>query len=342
MKKRGIGIKKERELGIFGQIKREKIFGKLVLFNEIILVAVLIIISIAISIGTPKFYSTTNILNILRDSSMAIIAGIGMTMLLITGDVDLSIGSLVAFVGVVTMDIINKTMNVALGVLAGMGLGAAVGLMNGIVRTKLKVNSLIGTIAMMMILRGMVYIYSIAAIQNYHQLKAFYEIGNGYIGFMPIPILIMLVLYFVFLFIVTRSVMGRRLYATGGNYTAAKISGIKVDNLKMLTFIMNSILASISGIILVSRMNSGQPNAGSGFELSVIAGVILGGTSLGGGEGTLIGTLIGVLILRIINNGIIILRWNQDLQIVISGIVIIIAVFIDNKRKAARAKIITT
>jgi ribose transport system permease protein len=342
MKKRGIGIKKERELGIFGQIKREKIFGKLVLFNEIILVAVLIIISIAISIGTPKFYSTTNILNILRDSSMAIIAGIGMTMLLITGDVDLSIGSLVAFVGVVTMDIINKTMNVALGVFAGMGLGAVVGLINGIVRTKLKVNSLIGTIAMMMILRGMVYIYSIAAIQNYHQLKAFYEIGNGYIGFMPIPILIMLVLYFVFLFIVTRSVMGRRLYATGGNYTAAKISGIKVDNLKMLTFIMNSILASISGIILVSRMNSGQPNAGSGFELSVIAGVILGGTSLGGGEGTLIGTLIGVLILRIINNGIIILRWNQDLQIVISGIVIIIAVFIDNKRKAARAKIITT
>lgn len=329
-------------MGILGQIKREKIFGKLVLFNEIILVAVLIIISIAISIGTPKFYSTTNILNILRDSSMAIIAGIGMTMLLITGDVDLSIGSLVAFVGVVTMDIINKTMNVALGVLAGMGLGAVVGLINGIVRTKLKVNSLIGTIAMMMILRGMVYIYSIAAIQNYHQLKALYEIGNGYIGFMPIPILIMLVLYFVFLFIVTRSVMGRRLYATGGNYTAAKISGIKVDNLKLLTFMMNSILASISGIILVSRMNSGQPNAGSGFELSVIAGVILGGTSLGGGEGTLIGTLIGVLILRIINNGIIILRLNQDLQIVISGIVIIIAVFIDNKRKGARAKIITT
>jgi len=329
-------------LGILGQIKREKIFGKLVLFNEIILVAVLIIISIAISIGTPKFYSTTNILNILRDSSMAIIAGIGMTMLLITGDVDLSIGSLVAFVGVVTMDIINKTMNVALGVLAGMGLGAVVGLINGIVRTKLKVNSLIGTIAMMMILRGMVYIYSIAAIQNYHQLKALYEIGNGYIGFMPIPILIMLVLYFVFLFIVTRSVMGRRLYATGGNYTAAKISGIKVDNLKLLTFMMNSILASISGIILVSRMNSGQPNAGSGFELSVIAGVILGGTSLGGGEGTLIGTLIVVLILRIINNGIIILRLNQDLQIVISGIVIIIAVFIDNKRKGARAKIITT
>jgi ribose transport system permease protein len=152
----------------------------------------------------------------------------------------------------------------------------------------------------------------------------------------------MVVLYFGFLLIVNRSVMGRRLYATGGNYTAARISGIQVDILKILTFILNSVLAAISGIILVSRMNSGQPNAGVGFELSVISGVILGGTSLGGGEGTLIGTLIGVLILRVINNGIIILRWNQDLQIVISGIVIIIAVFIDSKRKVARAKIITT
>ena len=322
--------------------RKDRLIGKLVLFNEVILVAVLVIISAAISIGTPKFYSTQNILNILRDSSMASIAGIGMTMLLITGEVDLSIGSLVAFVGVVTMDITNKTMNVPLGVLAGLGLGAAVGLINGLVRTKLKVSSLIGTIAMMMILRGGVYIYRIAAVQNYHNLNAFYGIGNGYLGFMPIPILIMIILYFAFLLVVNRTVMGRFLYATGGNYTAAKISGIKVDNLKIITFIMNSVLAAVSGIILVSRMNSGQPNAGVGFELSVIAGVILGGTSLGGGEGTLIGTLIGVLILRVINNGIIILRWNQDLQIVISGIVIIIAVFIDTKRKVARSKIITT
>jgi len=316
-------------------------FSRLILFNEIILVAVLLVISGAISIGTSKFYSSINIINILRDSSMAIIAGIGMTMLLITGEVDLSIGSLVAFVGVVTMDITNKTMSVPLGVLAGMGLGALVGLVNGLIRTKLRVNSLIGTIAMMMILRGSVYLYSLAAVQNYHQLRSFYEIGNGYAGFMPIPVLIMIVLYVSFLMLITRTVMGRRLYATGGNYVAAKISGIKVDTLKIITFVLNSTLAAISGIILVSRMNSGQPNAGVGFELSVIAGVILGGTSLGGGEGTLIGTLIGVLILRVINNGIIILRWNQDLQIVISGVVIILAIFIDNKRKVARSKIIT-
>lgn len=320
----------------------QKFTSKLLLFNEIMLVGILLLISILISLGAPAFYSSTNILNILRDSSMAIIAGIGMTMLLITGEVDLSIGSLVAFVGVITMDVTNKTNSVTLGVLAGLGFGALVGFVNGIVRTKLQVNSLIGTIAMMMILRGGVYLYSIRAVQNYHKLDAFDQIGNGYLGFLPIPLVLMIILYIAFLFIINKSVPGRYLYATGGNATAARIAGINVDRLKILTFMMNSILAAVAGIILVSKMNSGQPNSGVGFELTVIAGVILGGTSLGGGEGTLIGTLFGVLIMRVINNGIIMLRWNQDLQIVISGIVIILAVYIDNKRKLARAKIITT
>jgi ribose transport system permease protein len=321
---------------------KRTIGSRIILFNQVILVGVLAIICVLVSIGSPKFFSSTNILNVLRDSSMDIIAAIGMTMLLITGEVDLSIGSLVAFVGVVTMDVINHTHSVTLGVLAGLGLGALTGLVNGLVRTKLKVNSLIGTIAMMMVLRGGVYIYRVAAVQNYHSLDAFFQIGNGYVGFLPIPILLMAVLYLVFLFVVNRTVAGRRLYATGGNATAARISGINVDNLKILTFMTASILAAVAGIILVSRMNSGQPNAGQGFEISVVAGVILGGTSLGGGEGTLIGTLIGILILRVINNGIILLGWNQDLQIVVAGFVLIVAVYFDNKRKAARAKIITT
>ena len=314
----------------------------LVLFNELILVLVLVLLSTLISIGNPKFISFANILNILRDSSMAVIAGIGMTMLLITGEVDLSIGSLVAFVGVVAMDVVNKTQSTALGVLAGLLLGALTGLANGLVRTKLKVNSLIGTIAMMMILRGGVYIYRIAAVQNYHQKQSFFMIGNGYVGFLPIPILLMAVLYLVFLVVINKSLSGRYLYATGGNPTAARISGINVDHLKILTFVVSSTLAAVAGVILVSRMNSGQPNSGQGFELEVISGVILGGTSLSGGEGTLIGTLIGVIIMRIINNGIIILGWNQDLQIVVSGIVLIAAVYLDNRRKIARAKIITT
>jgi ribose transport system permease protein len=319
-----------------------KLTSKLLLFNEILLVGILILLAILISLGNPRFYSSTNILNILRDSSMAIIAGIGMTMLLITGEVDLSIGSLVAFAGVIVMDITNKTHSVFLGVLAGLVFGALVGFINGLVRVKLQVNSLIGTIAMMMILRGGVYLYSIRAVQNYHNLKAFGQIGNGYLGFLPIPLVLMVIFYLIFLVIINKSVPGRYLYAIGGNFTAARIAGINVDWLKVATFMLNSILAAMAGIILVSRMNSGQPNAGAGFELTVIAGVILGGTSLAGGEGTLIGTLFGVLIMRVINNGIIILKMNQDLQIVISGIVIILAVYLDGRRKMARSKIITT
>jgi ribose transport system permease protein len=325
-----------------GGAEKRGFASRIILFNEALLVGVLALICVLVSVGSSKFFSSTNVLNVLRDSSMDIIAAIGMTMLLITGEVDLSIGSLVAFVGVVTMNVINQTGSVVLGVAAGLGLGALTGLVNGVVRTKLKVNSLIGTIAMMMVLRGGVYIYHTAAVQNYHSINAFFQIGNGYVGFLPIPILLMAVLYLVFLFIVTRTVMGRRLYATGGNATAARISGINVDRLKIATFMAASVLAAVSGIILVSRMNSGQPNAGQGFEISVVAGVILGGTSLGGGEGTLVGTLIGIMILRVINNGIILLGWNQDLQIVVAGFVLIAAVYFDNKRKAARARIITT
>ncbi len=321
---------------------RRGVGSRIILFNEVILVSVLALICVLISVGNPKFASSTNVLNVLRDSSMDVIAAIGMTMLLITGEVDLSIGSLVAFVGVVTMDVINKTNSVALGVAAGLALGLLTGFVNGVVRTKLRVNSLIGTIAMMMVLRGGVYIYRVAAVQNYHGLNAFFQIGNGYVGFLPIPILIMAVLYAAFLFVVTRTVIGRRLYASGGNATAARISGINVDRLKIGTFMTASLLAAVAGVILVSRMNSGQPNSGQGFEISVVAGVILGGTGLGGGEGTLIGTLIGVFILKVINNGIILLGWNQDLQIVIAGAVLIVAVYLDNKRKAARAQIITT
>lgn len=340
---RGVVYFSAQEESVLKSDRKNLNFGtKLILFNEIMLLLVLVLIAVLFSLGSPRFLSSTNILNILRDSSMAIIAGIGMTMLLITGEVDLSIGSLVAFVGVVTMDITNRTGNFFLGFIAGLALGAAAGLINGLVRTKLGVNSLIGTIAMMMILRGGVYMYSMAAVQNYHQLDTFHDFGNGYLGFLPIPIIVMVGLYVVFYFVINHSIAGRKLYATGGNPVAAQISGIKVDRLKILTFMMSSMLAAVAGIILVSRMNSGQPNSGTGFELTVVAGVILGGTSLAGGEGTLIGTLIGVLILRVINNGIIILQWNQDLQIIIAGIVIIIAVFIDNKRKQARAKIITT
>lgn len=322
--------------------KKLNLGERLLLFNELLLLGVLIVIALLITIGEPKFLSVMNLKNIVRDSSQILIAGIGMTMLLIGGDVDLSIGSLVAFSTVVFMDVVNITNNFWLGLLAVIVLGAFVGLVNGIVATKFKVNALIGTIAMMMILRGSVYLYSMASIQNFHHLDIFTSFGNGYWGPLPIPVVLMIVLFVGFYIVINKTIFGRRLYATGGNAAAARISGIRTSRLRIQTFVMSSALAALSGAILCSRMNSGQPNSGNGYELTVIAGVILGGTSLKGGKGTLIGTLLGVLIMRVINNGIILLRWNQDLQIVVSGFVIILAVFLDTKRQAAKARIITT
>ena len=322
--------------------KKLNIGDRLLLFNELMLLGVLVVLGLLVAIGEPKFISSINLLNIMRDSSQILIAGIGMTMLLIAGEVDLSIGSLVAFSTVVFMDVVNKTDNFWLGLLACLALGAFVGLINGIVVARFNVTAMIGTIAMMMILRGGVYLYSMASIQNFHHLDIFTKFGNGYLGPVPVPVVMMLVLFIGFYIVINKTAYGRRLYATGGNSKAARISGIRTVKLRILTFIMSSTLASLSGAILCSRMNSGQPNSGNGYELTVIAGVILGGTSLDGGKGTLIGTLLGVLIMRVINNGIILLRWNQDLQTVVSGIVIILAVFLDNKRQAAKAKIITT
>lgn len=316
-------------------------FGeRLLLFNELLLLGVLVVISAIISVGNPVFLGYGNLMNILRDSSQILIAGIGMTMLLILGEVDLSIGSLVAFSTVLFMDVTNRTENFWLGLLVAVLFGATVGLVNGIIVTQFKVNSMIGTIAMMMILRGGVYLYSMASIQNFHHLEIFTNFGNGYFSFLPIPVVLMLILLVFFYIVVNRTVFGRWLYAVGGNTVAARISGIKTSAIRIGTFVLSSSLAALSGAILCSRMNSGQPNSGNGYELTVIAGVILGGTSLDGGKGTLIGTLLGVLIMRVINNGIILLGMNQDLQIVVSGLVIILAVYLDNKRQLAKSKIV--
>jgi len=308
---------------------RERFSG----FEQLGLLITLVALGIILSSQTPVFLSERNILNVLRQISMTMIAGVGMTTLLISGEVDLSIGSLQAVVAVVVMDVLNRTQNLWLGILAGLAIGAVVGLGNGLIVTKLKVNSLIATLAMMMILRGSAYAYTQAAIQNTHGIAAFGAIGNGYLGPIPWPVIIMASVMGLFYILLNHSVVGRKIYASGGNPLAAIVAGIKVQQIKILSFIICSGLASVSAIILVSRMNSGQNNAGMGFELMVIAAVLLGGSSLRGGQGSLLGTLLGSLILGVLANGIILLRLNYNWQVVLTGIVILIAIWLDQSRK---------
>jgi ribose transport system permease protein len=306
--------------------------------SPIVLLGILAVLCVGISIGSQQFYSVENIIAILRQCSLVLIVGCGMTMLLIAAEVDLSVGASVAFSGVIAMDVTNKTGSVALGVVAGILFGGAVGLFNGIVVTWLKVNSLIATIATMMILQGSVFLYSREAVQNHHQLPAFTEISTGYVGPIPLPVLITFVVFIATYIVLRFTTLGRYIYAVGANRQAARLSGLHPERLKLLVFVVTGLLTGLTGMILSSLMNAGQPTAGRGFELTVIAAVILGGTSLNGGRGSLLGTLLGVLILQVINNGIIILRWDQELQMVVPGIVIVLATWLDIVRRRRDAR----
>ena len=191
------------------------------------------------------------------------------------------------------MDVTNKTGSVAMGALAGILFGGAVGLFNGIVVTRLKVNSLIATIATMMILQGGVFLYTREAVQNRHQQRGFTEISTGYIGPIPIPVIIAAAIIVLAYIVLRHTTLGRYIYAVGANERAARLSGLRPERLKLLVFVVTGLLTGLAGLILASLMNTGQPTAGRGFELTVVAAVILGGTSLTGGRGTLIGTLLG-------------------------------------------------
>ncbi|MGP1396034.1 MAG: ABC transporter permease [Inquilinaceae bacterium] len=306
--------------------------------GQVVLTLILIGLCIALSIGSAQFYSAENIVAILRQCALVLMVACGMTLLLITAEVDLSVGASLAFSGCVAMDVTNRTQSVVMGILAGLAFGGAVGLFNGLVVTKLRVNSLIATIATLMMLQGGVFLYTREAVQNTHQIAAFTAISTGYIGPVPIPVLIAAVIFVLCHVVLRHTVFGRRIYGVGANVTAARLSGVRPERLKLVVFIVTGLLAGLAGLILGSLMNAGQPTAGRGFELTVVAAVILGGTSLSGGRGTLIGTLLGVLILKVIDNGIIILRWDQNLQMIVPGLVIIGATWLDLMRRRGSAR----
>ncbi|PSS64492.1 ABC transporter permease [Ensifer sp. NM-2] len=297
--------------------------------GQIVLGAILLALCVAISLAAPQFYSEANVIAILRQCALVLIVASGMTMLVITAEVDLSVGASVAFVGCIAMAVLNATSSLTLGILVALAFAGGVGLVNGLVVTRLRVNSLIGTIGMMMMLQGGVYLFTREAVQNHHQLPSFTALGAGYVGPFPIPVIFAAAIFAVAYVTLRFTTLGRYLYAVGANEKAVRLSGIRSERLKLFGFVVTGLCVGVAGLILASLMNAGQPTAGRGFELTVIAAVILGGTSLTGGRGSLFGTLLGVLVLKVIDNGIIILGWNQDLQMVVPGIVIVLATYLD-------------
>ena len=309
------------------------LLGRITASENGFIAVVLIVLVIGLSLASERFFTGANAIAILHQSSLVLIVAIGMTFLLISAEVDILVGANLAFASCVTMDVINKTSSIALGALAGILFGAGVGLINALVATVLRVNSLIGTIAMMMMLQGGVYLFTREAVQNHHQLPLFPKIATGFIAGIPVPVLVAAIVSVVGWIVLSRTRAGRLFLSTGANPSATRLSGYSPAQFKFVAFVLTGALVGLAAVILTSLLNAGQPTAGSGFELTVIAAVLLGGTSLFGGRGTIFGTVLAVLILKVIDNGIILMRWNQDFQIIVPGVVLILALYMDQRRR---------
>jgi len=285
----------------------------------------------AFSILSERFFTISNMLIVMRQTSIVAFLAVGMSFVILGAGIDLSVGSVLAFSGAVGAGVMQNG-GIFFGILAGLALGTALGTFNGIVITKLKIPAFIATLAMMAIARGGTLVYTdgrpITGLSS-----SFAFLGRGYIGNVPFPIILMLIIFILAYIVLKLTRFGRYVYATGGNINAARASGIKVDNVIVSTFAISGFLSGLTGMVLASRLNSAQPTAGMGYELDAIAAVVLGGTNLFGGEGELWGTLVGAFIMGILNNGLNMLNVSSFYQQVVKGIVILIAVTVAQSGK---------
>lgn len=295
----------------------------------------LFLIVIVITILNPSFMTTDNVLNILRQVSISALIAFGMTFVILTGGIDLSVGSTLALTGAVAATMLASGIDPVLTILAALLLGAILGAVNGIIIAKGKVAPFIATLATMTIYRGLTLVYTDGRpVSDLGNEITFQMLGKGYFFGIPVPVCTMILAFIVLYVIMHKTTFGRRVYAVGGNEAASKLSGINVDRVKIAVYSLTGMLAALSALILTSRLNSAQPTAGTSYELDAIAAVVLGGTSLTGGKGWIFGTLVGALIIGVLNNGLNLIGVSSFFQQVVKGIVILIAVLIDRKKTA--------
>ncbi|AMO87405.1 Ribose transport system permease protein rbsC [Solibacillus isronensis B3W22] len=295
----------------------------------------LFLIVIVITILNPSFMTTDNILNILRQVSISALIAFGMTFVILTGGIDLSVGSTLALTGAVAATMLASGIDPVLTILAALILGAILGAVNGVIIAKGKVAPFIATLATMTIYRGLTLVYTDGRpVSDLGNEITFQMLGKGYFFGIPVPVCTMILAFIALYVIMHKTTFGRRVYAVGGNEAASKLSGINVDRVKIAVYSLTGMLAALSALILTSRLNSAQPTAGTSYELDAIAAVVLGGTSLTGGKGWIFGTLVGALIIGVLNNGLNLIGVSSFFQQVVKGIVILIAVLIDRKKTA--------
>lgn len=284
------------------------------------------------------FLTQNNVFNILRQNASNLFLATGMTMVIILGGIDLSVGSVIALSGCVAAGcVVNMGLPEVVGFLIAILIGAIVGMFNGVVICKTNIPPFIVTLASMNITKGIALVYTQGAPIRC-MTDAFKFPGAGYVGPIPTPVILMLIIFVIAVMLVNRTHFGRHIYAVGGNAQAASFSGINVQKVKFWVYTFTGVMAGIAGVVIASRLYSGQPRSGEGAEMDAIAAVVVGGTSMSGGSGRLGGTLIGVLIIGVLNNGLNLMGVDSNWQYIVKGFVILLAVYVDfiRNRKAGR------
>jgi ribose transport system permease protein len=313
--------------------------------QKVLAFASLIALLVFFSLASPNFLQTSNILAILQAASVNGVLAIAATLVIITGGIDLSVGTLMTFCAVMTGVVLtNMGLPLPVGVLTAIATGTLCGMISGLLIARMKIPPFIATLGMMLILKGLSLVISGTRPIYFNDTPGFSEISLGsligkVVPAIPVPngVLILFVLAVVIGYVLNRTVLGRYCFALGSNEEAVRLSGVNTDAWKVAIYALAGAICGIAGLIIASRLNSAQPALGLGYELEAIAAVVIGGTSLAGGKGSILGTMIGVLIMAVLLNGLRIMSVAQEWQTVVTGLIIIAAVYADMLRRRRAA-----
>ncbi|MFD0966152.1 ribose ABC transporter permease [Seminibacterium arietis] len=296
------------------------------------IIALLVLITV-VSLINPNFFTVDNMLNILRQTSVNAVIAVGMTFVILIAGIDLSVGSILALTGAIAASMVSAELSILLVIPVTLLIGVLLGAVSGVIVAKGKVQAFIATLVTMTLLRGMTMVYTDGrpiSTGFSNTADSFSYLGTGYLFGIPFPIWLTAIVFTIAWYVLKHTQIGRYIYALGGNETATQLSGINVTKVKIFVFAVSGFLSSLAGLIVTSRLSSAQPTAGVSYELDAIAAVVVGGTSLMGGKGRVMGTLIGALIIGFLNNALNLLDISSYYQMIAKALVILVAVLADN------------
>ncbi len=309
------------------------------LVNDYIMIFAVLFLVLVLSLMSDTFLSLTNLMNVLRQMSMVAILAVGMFFVMVGGGIDISVGSLVGLSSiVVAAGLTSWGLHPAVAIALAVGVGALCGLVNGLLVARVGVPALIGTLGMMEVARGLLYVFTEGYPIGIKDTSISF-IGKGYLWVIPWPVIFMLVIYIIGHFVSQKTKFGRYVYAVGGNDEASHLSGIKVVNIRLITYVLSGVAAGISGVILASRMSSGQPNAAEGWEFEAITAALIGGVSIVGGKGKVFGVLLGAILIALLTNGMTLMDVSSYWQRVIKGAVLVGAIVLDVYRTRRQSRV---